>query len=587
MSTTTASIDGARIALLAQRFESVVRAMMNTLVRTGRSGVLNTARDFSCCVLTADHELLCAAESLPIHVMSGPDLMARSIFDAHDDVAEGDAFLHNSPYHGNSHAADHCAIVPVFDGEGRHRFTVLAKAHQADCGNAEPTTYAAAARDVYAEGALIMPGVRVQRGYEDCADILRMLELRIRVPEQWRGDYLAMLGAARTGEKHIREMADELGWDRLEAYAAGWFDYSEQRMADAIVGLPEGRTTVTSAHDPFPGVPEGVPVTATIEVRHDPARIEIDLRDNIDCVPCGLNLSEATAKTAAMIGVFNSLHRDIPPNAGSFRRLDVKLRTGSVVGRAEHPVSTSVATTNVADRTANPIQRGFADLADGFGMAEVGLIQPPAMSVVSGRDARHGGEPFVNQIFLAVTGGAAGPRSDAWLNVLHVGNAGMMLRDSVEIDELKHPIRVLAQRIIPDSEGAGRFRGAPGGYAEFAPVGGPIEVMYLSDGTVHPALGARGGGAGARARQFRREADGSLSILDPCARVTLSEGESIVSESCGGGGYGDPRSRDPERVAHDVREGWVTRERAADVYAVVVDDDGQVDEQRTAELRAG
>ena len=93
--------------------------MQNTLFRTARSGVLNTAHDFSCVVLTADCRLLAAAESLPIHIMIGPDLMCRAVLRHHPDLKRGDAFLHNSPYEGNSHAADHCLIVPVIDDDER------------------------------------------------------------------------------------------------------------------------------------------------------------------------------------------------------------------------------------------------------------------------------------------------------------------------------------------------------------------------------------------------------------------------------------------------------------------------------------
>ena len=168
----TAGVDGVRLAILANRFDSIARKMTNTLLRTGRSGVLNIARDFSCCIITAGHELLATAESLPIHVLSGPDMMARSMLEFHPDLKRGDAFLHNSPYHGCSHPADHTILVPVIDDAGRHRFTVLAKAHQADCGNARPTTYMGAARDVYEEGALIFPAVKVQEDYRDIEDII-------------------------------------------------------------------------------------------------------------------------------------------------------------------------------------------------------------------------------------------------------------------------------------------------------------------------------------------------------------------------------------------------------------------------------
>ena len=343
----------------------------------------------------------------------------------HPELRRGDAFLHNSPYHGNSHAADHSILVPVIDDDGIHRFTVLAKAHQADCGNAVPTTYAAEARDVYEEGALIFPCVRVQRDYSDIEDVIRMCRMRIRVPDQWWGDYLALLGAARIGERRVLALGEELGWDVLEAYTRGWFDYCERRMDAAIRRLPADEIAISTAHDPFPGVPDGIPITVAIKVQSDEGRLEVDLRDNPDCQPCGLNLTEATARTAAMIGVFNAIGRDVPPNAGSFRRLSVLLRENCVVGIPRFPASCSVATTNLADRVGNAVQRGLAELCDGVGLAEVGLSLPAAWAVICGTDPRHDGRPFINQLILSgVTGGSGGPDADGWLTIGGIGDAG-------------------------------------------------------------------------------------------------------------------------------------------------------------------
>ncbi|MEV6867355.1 hydantoinase B/oxoprolinase family protein [Streptosporangium subroseum] len=575
-------IDGVRLAVVTNRLQSIARSMMNTVLRTGRSGVLNSARDFSCCILTGRDELLAAADSLPIHVMSGPDLMARVMRELHDDIAPGDAFLHNSPYLGNSHAADHSFLVPVFDDEGAHRFTVLVKAHQADCGNSVPTTYMATAADVYEEGALIFPCVRVQRDYRDIADILRMCEVRIRVPDQWRGDYLAAMGAARIGERKLRELAADVGWDTLDELAEQWFDYSERRMRSAIGQLSSGTIEVTSHHDAFPGLPEGLDLRIRVSVDAAEETIEVDLRENPDCQPCGLNLTESTSRTAAMVGVFNGLHDDIPLNSGAFRRLRILLRENCVVGIPRHPASCSVATTNVADRVACGVQRALAELCNGAGQAEAGYVIPPADGVISGHDEQG---PFVNQIFLGLGGGAGSPYADGWFTAAHVGNSGLTLLDSVEMDEARFPIRVYARALLPDSEGAGEHRGAPGALVEFGPVGSPLTLMYAQDGYETPALGARGGEAGGLARQWKVGADGTHTELDPVAQLRLDAGERVLSHTSGGGGYGPPLARSPERVAHDVREGWISRERAREVYGVVLDVDGAVDVVATTALR--
>ena len=195
--------DGVRMAILSSRMESIARKMQNTLFRTARSGVLNTAHDFSCVVLTADCRLLSAAESLPIHIMIGPDMMC----------VRGRRYIPSSrpatpscttrPYRGQ--LARRRSLPDRARGrrDGKVRFFVLAKAHQADCGNSRPTTYMGHARDVYEEGALIFPAVQVQRDYQNIDDIIRMCRMRIRVPEQWWGDYLAALGAVRIGEREL------------------------------------------------------------------------------------------------------------------------------------------------------------------------------------------------------------------------------------------------------------------------------------------------------------------------------------------------------------------------------------------------
>jgi N-methylhydantoinase B len=559
-------LDGAMLAILNARFEGVARKMSNTLLRTGRSGVLNRARDFSCCIVTHASDLLTAAESLPIHVLSGPDIMARSMKEFHPNLRRGDAFLHNSPYHGCSHPADHTLLVPVFDGAGRHRYTVLAKAHQADIGNSVPTTYYGGAEDLYQEGALIFPAVKIQSGGEFVEDIVRMCRLRIRVPEQWFGDLLAMVGAARIGEREIEALAAEYGWDTLSEFSQAWFDYSERMARQSISALPAALARAHSTHDKLPGVLEQeIRIDVAVTVNPAAGAIEVDLRDNQDCLPCGLNVSESCARTSAMIGVFNSIDHRIPKNAGSMRCIDVRIRPGSIAGGTLHPFSCSVATTNVSDRIANAVQQAFAVIGNGLGMAEIGSALPPSHGVISGVDPRNG-EPFINQIFLGSSGGGACASTDGWLLYPHAGNGGMGYIDSVELTEQYHPIRINARYFIPDTEGAGRTRGAPSKFVEYGPIGGPMQVAFVADGSVNAAQGVRGGLAGGAAKQYKRRPDGALETLAPCGVVTVEPGEQIVAITCGGGGYGSPRERDRERLAEDVREGWITLSRAVDLY---------------------
>jgi len=581
------SFDPVALAVITSRVQGIVRRMTNTLFRTARSSVLNTARDFSCCLVTSEHELLATAESLPIHVMSGPDLICRWLARLHPVLRAGDAFIHNSPYHGNSHAGDHCIVIPVVDEHGEHHATALVKAHVSDIGNSMPTTLWASCRDVYHEGALIFPCVQIQRDHDDITDIVEMCRARIRVPEVWYADYLGMVGAARIGEREMLELGREVGWDTFHAYTAAWFDYSEQMMTAAISRMPSGRIVVRNHHDPVdaPGGEDGVPVNVAVDVDPLAARISVDLRDNLDCLPCGINLTESTSRTAAMIGVFNSLPIAVPQNAGSFRRLEVLVRENCVAGIPVHPASCSTATTGIADRVANGTQRAIAELADGFGMAETGTLTA-SVADIFGHDPRRGGAAFVNMIILGLTGGAGHPRGDGWLVSGEVGDGGLQMRDSTEILELLYPLVVWADEVVRDSGGPGRFRGAPSCYVEYGPADTTFSAMWSTDGFVNAALGARGGWPGAPARQSLRRADGTLEPLPGWGELALHPGETVIATSAAGAGYGPPWERAPARVLHDLSERLITAAAAHEAYGVVLRGDGTLEEEATAARRA-
>jgi N-methylhydantoinase B len=588
MSTPKTEMDPALLAVLANRFDAIVREMTTTLLRTGRSAVIAVARDFSCAIATAEDELLAAAEGLPVHVF-GAHLQTAAIRRAHPDMREGDAYLDNDPYEANTHAGDHTIVVPVFY-EGEHLFTTSAKAHQADIGNSIPSSYHPFARDVYEEGALIFSAAQVQRDYEDVGDVIRMCRRRIRVPDQWYGDYLAMLGAARIGERRLKEVVDKYGIDTVRQFIAEWLDYSERRMTAAIEKLPKVTFEAEGAHDPVGPLTDGIPVRAKVAVDPEAGRIEVDLRDNVDAVPAGLNETMVCSINNAVAGVLNALEPGIPVNSGSFRRLEVKLREGAVIGIPIHPASCSLATTNVADRLINVIQLAFSQIGDGHGLAEGGAVIGAGFSVIAGHDGR-ADSPYINQLVVATNGGPGGPKADGWITYNAPGGAGLVYRNSIEIDEHKYPMLYRQLRLEPDSGGAGRHRGAPASTVEYGPTADPMSVAYSIDGWRGPARGARGGLPGSTGAAIQVDASGAETEAPPTAQLTLAPGESIRGRHGGGGGYGDPLTRDPALVLEDLLEGYISEAAARETYGVVFtgrieDHSLSVDAGATAERRS-
>ncbi len=581
-------IDPILMAVLANRLNAIVREMSNTLLRTARSAVLAVVRDFSCSIVTGDNRLLCPGEGLPVHIF-GSSLQSQSMCDLHPDLAPGDAFLHNDPYLGNTHAADHMVMAPVYV-DGVHLFTACAKAHQADCGNSIPSTYHAYARDIYEEGALIFPCVRVQKNYRDVEDIIRMCKRRIRVPEQWYGDYLAEIGAARIGERRLIELTRRYGMETIQAFIEAWFAYSERRMVDAIGKMPGGKLSNTTTYDPLPPVlPDGLPIRVDIEVDPKAGYIDVDLTHNADNMAFGLNESVACAISNAMCGVFNCMDPDVPHNAGSFARVRVHLREGCITGIPKFPHSCSMATTNIGDRLVNVTQSAFAAIGEGHGMAEGAIGMGAGAAVISGLDWRRNG-PFINQEWLLTNGGPATPETDGWLNYGLPVAAGLMYRGSVEVDESKYPILVKQLRVIAGGGGAGRMRGAPGSEIVYGPRHDPMMVVVSCDGQVFPPQGVRGGQSGPAAGTFKIFQDGREEKLPGVVACELAPGEWIRGVDAGGGGYGNPLERDPARVLRDVLERWETLQRAHEVYGVVLtgelaDHSLQVDEAATLALR--
>lgn len=561
-----AKFDAVRTAVIANKIDGIVREMTNTLLRSARSSVINSARDFSCAIVTGDDQLLACAEGLPVHIF-GAQLQAQALRAAHPELREGDAFLDNDPYIGNSHAADHTILVPVFV-DGEHLFTAVAKAHQADIGNSIPTTYHAGAKDVYEEGALIFPTVKVQSDYQNVDDIVRMCQARIRVPSQWYGDFLAMIGSARIAERRLKELVAKYGLDTVKRFMRDWLDYGETMMAKAIETLPAATLQNSGKHDAFePYLPDGLSFNVTIHIRPHEGRIHVDLTDNGPNVDCGLNMTEATTRAAVFGGIFNAIDASLPKNSGAFRRVTIEMNEGSTVGKPKFPHSCSLATTNVTDRLINCVGAAFAQLGAPYGVAEGAVGVGVGYAVLSGHD-RRSGEPFVNQLVVSANGGPGSAYADGWITYGVPCVSGLMYRDSVEIDEVKMPILYKHLRLLADTGGAGRFRGGPAFELAYTPKADPITVIYPCDGQVNPPKGVAGGADGRTAESWLETADGTRTRLPNSTTLVLQPGEIIHGVDASGGGYGSPLERDPRLVLEDVLEGWESTEHATETYGV-------------------
>ena len=563
-------IDPVQLSVMSNRIDAITREMALTVLRSARSSVIAQSRDVSTSIVTQNNQILASAEGLPAHIF-GANLQAETMCKYHPDLKEGQAFLHNDPYEGNSHAADISVLVPVFF-EKEHMFTLSVKGHQADIGNALPTTYMPQAKDVYEEGALIFPAVKVQENYKDVDDIIRMCKRRIRVPEQWYGDYLSQVGAARVAEIRLKEFLKKYGKNKVKKFIKEWLDYSERRCRNAIKRLPAGILDASGKHDPLqPFLPDGIELNMKIEIKPDEGIIETDLTKNEDCLETGLNLTQSTATCYGLQGVFNCLSNDIPTNTGSFRCVKVKLRDGCCVGIPTFPHSCSVGTTNLGDVLVNIGQSAFTQLGDGFGLSQGNVCFGGAMGVISGEDWRNDNARYINQIYLQGGGGPASPRSDGMINLLIPVGAGLLYRDSVEVLEQRFPMYIKSLSIIEDSCGHGKYRGGPATEVIFGPRKNKMTVSLLGGGKLYPPEGVLGGYDSKPSYNGIIYENNSIEELGDAMMVELKPGQFICSIDSGGSGYGHPVKRDIDRVLNDLIEGYISESEAEDVYGVFVE----------------
>jgi len=574
------------LALLARRFDTITKEMTNTLLRSARSGVVNTGRDFSCAIIDNDCRAVSVAVASPSHTGAAGDQIRiiKELFG--DDIHPGDCFINTCSYYGNTHNGDFTIFAPVFY-QGKCLFYTLSRAHQADIGAPIPSSYLAYAKTIYEEG-LQLPCVRIQRDYRDIDDIVRICKIRIRVPEQWYGDYLAQIGSVRTGERRLIELCEKYGLDDVMAFLDEWQDYGVRRMIEEIRKLPKTVLEGEVFHDPVPDVaPEGIPIRVKMRIDPEEGLITVDLRDNIDNLPGGFNLSEATVRASTLIGILHNIDPGIPHNEGAFSRIRIEAREGSVVGIPKYPVGTGLATTNVADRLTSLMDSIFSQLGFPHGVAEgsTGFVSCP---VVSGTDWRYENAPYVNQ--LMVLGGGPGLYGhDGWQTYGVAQDNGVLHQDSVEIDEQKYPVVFDKMELATDSGGDGQWRGAPALDVVMGPSQDEATICYFNDQHFFPAKGVLGGANARPSNVVRYNIETKeMSELPQISDQVFQPNERLVVYNTTGGGYGDPLDRDPERVRRDVREEFVSIERARDVYGVILDTQTErytVDQEATKKLR--
>ena len=535
--------------MVERRLDSIAQEMVEVMLRTSMSQILNSSRDFSTVVLDADCQMAAQGEGIPVH-MSALPVAARAVLDYFgDDVHEGDLFMVNDPYFGGSHLPDITVIWPVFH-EGRIRFFTVNRAHHSDVGGGTHGGYNPAASEIFHEG-LRIPPLRIQDKGVPRYDLIRMMSANVRHPEGFVGDLNAQIGSVMTAARRIHSLLDRYGPDLLARTVREIMRSTETRVRGMIAGWPDGVYHGESFVDNDGFDAEQIPIRAKVTIRGD--AMNIDLGESSPQVTGFINSAYANTRSIAHAAIMYMAPADVPKNEGSMRPVSVVAPEGLIVN-AQPPAPVCMSTNHCAEEIVEAI---FIALAQAVPEAVTAGYSRRLRYAITGIDPRTD-RKFIWHFFMARGGGGAAHGTDGWNGVGEINVVGGIRSPSVEITEERFPLFVVRHEYRPNSAGDGRWRGGLGAECEIIYQGdGDARLNTAGDGTINPPFGLFGGQPGLP-HIYSIVSNGTERVLpSKLEGVTVIPGDRIVCLSSGGGGFGNPSDRPDSSRQSDARNGYV------------------------------
>jgi N-methylhydantoinase B len=572
-------VDPITLEVVCEGLIAIVREMRATVIRASYSPVIWDMDDFSCALFDGQGQMIAQSDDHPGHVLPMPWSVRCALEDFEGDLRPGDVILLNDSYRGGTHLNDVTMLYPLFDGGELIVFPAV-RAHWSDVGGGAPGSYSGLNTNIYQEGVRIPPIKIVEEGRLNRAAMALLLN-NMRLPEDRRGDFNASLGACRIAEGRIRALLGKYGRKTVLDCIALNLDRSERRLRAKIAALPDGEYVYEDYLEFYPGGRfDPVLMRLTLTVRGD--EITADFAGSNPQVPGVVNSTLATTGAGVLVAVKAALDPDGPINHGTFRPIRLLAPEASIVDvKLDAPAG---AHGEVRKRAVSVMLGALAQVIPDLVSGDLcGTSFPNAMG---GHDARRRRD-FV--YYEAPTGGNGAYREDdgpsAWGNI-DFGNVRTI--QSAEALESGMPLRVEVSELRRDSGGEGATRGGLGIRRELRLLEGEARYSVLSDRAVVPPFGVGGAGVAAAVKVSVQRDGREIEFATP-GKVTghpIEAGDVVVMQSAGGGGFGDPLARDPERVWRDVQGGYVSPERAREGYGVVLTPGGAVDALATVEERA-
>jgi N-methylhydantoinase B len=569
-------LDPIRFEVIRNALVAATEEMAATLRRSAYSTNIKTRADFSCSFFDRDLRAIAQAFTQPVHLGSLVELVPRAVRAyGVDRLQPGDMLVTNDPYGGGVHLNDITVIAPVHD-EGVVVGYLATLAHHVDVGGGAPASIAAF-REVFQEGVIIPP-VRLVEGGRIVDDVFRLILAQIRSKRETAGDFRAQVAANTTGARRIAELLARYGGETVARYTAALVEYTRQRTRAEIARLPRGSFAAEGSVDNDGFTDRPVHLAVRVVIDEDGVLFDLAGCDPQRRAP--VNSTYAQTYSACAYALKALLDPDLPVNAGFYEFVRLHAPEGTVVNaRPPAPVVGGWETqVRVNDLFFRALSVALPDAVP------AGTKAMQCHAGFGGIDPRSG-EYYC---FLETLAGGYGGRAerdgpDA------VQTHGQNTENApVEETEANYPVRIVRYELVPDSEGAGRRRGGLGLRRDYLFPDAEATFTILADRDRAGPWGLFGGQSGRPAEYVLNPGTPAERRLGSKVTLDLQPGDVVSYRTCGGGGYGPPHAREPERVLRDVREGKVSAERARQVYGVAIDTRSwTVDAAETARLRSG
>ena len=568
-----------RLELIRESLVAVVNEMRANVIHSSYSSIIYEGHDFSCALVAGDGRLIAqGVDDNPIHNFAVPYSTAEVVRAFGDDIHEGDIFLHNDPYTGGTHLNDVLMLYPVFHDARLAMFTAT-RCHWGDVGGMTPGSLSGRVQEIYQEGLRIVPTRICDRGRMNDAWLTLLFD-NMRIAPERRGDFNTMLGTSRKAAEHIGRLFARFGGQILLDAIEELIERAETLMRRRIAGIPDGTYHAEGYLDSDGR--SATPLRGRLALTVAGERIVADFTGSSPQTRGPTNVGPAMAFNAVASIVKSFLDPDTPVNHGSFNPIEIVNPPGSFLN-ATLPAPCG----GMVECRALMCGLVVSALGRALPGKRVGDLKGGGNHVYVSGPHRDRGGIFLFYEYPAAGTGATG-RTDGNHAVRAFPEGDFNAVQSAEVIETQCPLRIESHGLREGSCGDGEFRGGLGLRRDVRILADVASLSVLADKNLIPPFGVAGALGGA-ANRFTVIRDGETVEPSPVpgkvGDFPLEAGDVVRMETSGGGGYGDPLARAPERVQTDVALGYLDRDQAAERYGVVIDVDGSVESAATQELR--